>query len=144
MFKLIQKTKPEQYYETKKENFLVGKSQQCEIVIVDPHISDVQAKVGTKNNQYFIKNLGQKPISVNGHETGGQFLNNGDEIALGKTKFLIELSKKGHQPSKETPMEAKTMVLDSPTEETLGPRLVCTTSSGKSRIIPLKMQKLII
>ena len=24
----------------------------------------VQAKVGTKNNRYFIKNLGPKPISV--------------------------------------------------------------------------------
>jgi pSer/pThr/pTyr-binding forkhead associated (FHA) protein len=144
MFKLIQKTNPKQYFETKKEEFLVGKSKKCEIVIVDPHISDVQAKVGTKNNKYFIKNLGQAPISVNGHETGGQFLNNGDEIGLGKTKFLIELSKKGQQISNEGSMEAKTMVLDSPSEETLGPRLVCTTSSGKSRIIPLKMEKLII
>ena len=62
MFKLIQKNNPKQYYETQKEDFLVGKSNQCEIVIVDPHISDVQAKVGTKNNTYFIKNLGQNPI----------------------------------------------------------------------------------
>ena len=144
MFKLIQKANPGHYYETEKESFLVGKSKQCEIVIVDPHISDVQAKVGTKNNQYFIKNLGQDPISVNGQKTGGKFLNNGDEIALGKTQFLIELSNKGHQPSQPTSMEAKTLVLDSPTEETLGPRLVCTTSSGKSRIIPLKTKKLII
>ena len=92
MFKLIQKNNPKQYYETPKEDFLVGKSNQCEIVIADPHISDVQAKVGTKNNKYFIKNLGQNPISVNGQETGGQFINNGDEIALGKTRFFIELS----------------------------------------------------
>ena len=144
MFKLIQKTNPEQYYETQKEDFLVGKSKQCEIVIGDPHISDVQAKVRTKNNRYFIKNLGPDPISVNGQKTGGKFLNNGDEIALGKTEFLIELSNKGHQLSQPTSMEAKTLVLDSPAEETLGPRLVCTTSSGKSRIIPLKMKKLII
>jgi len=144
MFKLIRKTNPKQYYETQKENFLVGKSKQCEIVIVDPHISDVQAKVGTKDSKYFIKNMGQEQISVNGHKTGGQFLNDGDEIALGKTRFLIELSKQGHQVSNEAPMEAKTMVLDSPSDETLGPRLVCTTSSGKSRIIPLKMERLII
>lgn len=144
MFKLIQKTNPKRYYETKKEDFLVGKSKQCEIVITDSHISDVQAKVGIKNSKYFIKNLGQEPISVNGRETGGQFINNGDEIALGKTRFLIELSKKAQQVANEAPMEAKTMVLDSPSEETLGPRLVCTTSSGKSRIIPLKMQKLVI
>jgi hypothetical protein len=47
MFKLIQKTDPGHYYETRKDNFLVGKSKQCEIVIGDPHISDVQAKVKT-------------------------------------------------------------------------------------------------
>ncbi len=144
MFKLIQKTNPEHYYETQKEDFLVGKSKQCEIVIGDPHISDVQAKVRTKNNRYFIKNLGQDPISVNGQKTAGKFLNNGDEIALGKTKFLIQLSNKVHQLPHQTSMEAKTLVLDSPTEETVGPRLVCTTSSGKNRIIPLNMQKLII
>jgi pSer/pThr/pTyr-binding forkhead associated (FHA) protein len=144
MFKLIQKTDPGHYYETRKENFLVGKSKQCEIVIGDPHISDIQAKVKTTNNRYFIKNLGQNPISVNGQKTGGKFLNNGDEIALGKTKFLIQLSKKDHQPPQQNSMEAKTMVLDTPSEETVGPRLVCTTSSGKNRIIPLNLKKLII
>ena len=144
MFKLIQKTDPGHYYETRKENFLVGKSKQCEIVIGDPHISDVQAKVKTTNNRYFIKNLGQNPISVNGQKTGGKFLNSGDEIALGKTKFLIQLSKKDHQPPQQNSMEAKTMVLDTPSEETVGPRLVCTTSSGKNRVIPLNIKKLII
>jgi pSer/pThr/pTyr-binding forkhead associated (FHA) protein len=144
MFKLIQKTNPGHSYETQKGNFLVGKSKQCEIVIGDPHISDVQAKVRTTNNRYFIKNLGQDLISVNGQKTRGKFLNNGDEIAIGKTKFLIQLSNKDHQPPQQTSMEAKTMVLDAPSEETVGPRLVCTTSSGKSRIIPLNMQKLII
>lgn len=144
MFKLIQKTNPKHYYETQKENFLVGKSKQCEIIIGDPHISEVQAKVRTKNNRYFIKNLGPDPISVNGQKTGGTFLNNGDEIAMGKNKFLIQLSDTDHQPPKQTAMEAKTMVLDAPSDETVGPRLVCTTPSGKNSIIPLKMKKLII
>ncbi|MGD9226095.1 MAG: FHA domain-containing protein [Desulfobacterales bacterium] len=144
MFKLIQKTNPKHYYETRKESFLVGKSKQCEIVIGDPDISDVQAKVKTKNNRYFIKNLGQDPIAINGQKTGEKFLNHGDEIALGKTKFLIQLSDKDHQSPKQSSMEAKTMVFDSPTDETVGPRLVCTTSSGKNRIIPLKMKQLII
>ncbi|MGD9241528.1 MAG: FHA domain-containing protein [Desulfobacterales bacterium] len=144
MFKLIQKTNPGNFYETQKENFLVGKSKQCEIVIGDPHISDVQAKVRTTNNRYFIKNVGQDPICVNGQKTGGKFLNNGDEIAMGKTRFLIQLSNKNHQPPQQTSIEAKTMVLDAPSEETLGPRLVCTTPSGKSRVIPLNIKKLII
>ena len=99
MFKLIQKSNPQNYYETRKESFLVGKSKRCEIVIGDPRISDVQAKVGTKDSRYFIKNLGPEPISVNGHHTGGQFLNNGDELALGESKFVIQLDKTDQQPS---------------------------------------------
>jgi pSer/pThr/pTyr-binding forkhead associated (FHA) protein len=144
MFKLIQKSNHQNYYETRKDSFLVGKATHCEIVIADPQISDIQAKIGTKNNQYFIKNMGPELISINGHPTGGQFLNNGDELALGKSKFVIQIDKEDFPPSKQTPMEAKTMVLDSRTEETLGPRLVCSTSTGKSKIIPLKLQKLII
>ena len=144
MFKLIQKSNPQNYYETRKESFLVGKSKRCEIVIGDPRISDVQAKVGTKDNRYFIKNLGPQPISVNGHHTGGQFLNNGDELALGESKFVIQLDKTEKQPSGSSPMEEKTMVLETQNEESLGPRLVCTTSAGKSKVIPLKLQKLII
>ncbi|MGD9043142.1 MAG: FHA domain-containing protein [Desulfobacterales bacterium] len=144
MFKLIQKSNPGQYYETRKEDFLVGKSKRCEIVIGDPHISDVQAKVKAQNNRYFIKNLGQSPIAVNGQKTAGKFLNNGDEIAMGKTKFLIQLSREDHQTPQPISTEAKTLVLDSPKEETLGPRLVCTTPSGKSRLIPLNMKQIII
>jgi pSer/pThr/pTyr-binding forkhead associated (FHA) protein len=144
MFKLIQKSNPQNYYEIQKNSFLVGKSKRCEIVIGDPQVSDIQAKVGTKDNRYFIKNLGPKPISVNGHPTEGQFVNNGDELALGKSKYVIQLENQRHQPSKQAPMEAKTMVLDSPKEEALGPRLVCSASSGKGKIIPLKMQTLII
>lgn len=144
MFKLIQKSNRKKYHETQKDSFLVGKAKNCEIVIADPQISDVQAKIGTKDNRYFIKNMGPAPISINGHPTGGQFLNDGDELALGKSKFVIQIDNTDFSPSKQTPMEAKTMVIDNRTEETLGPRLVCSTSTGKSKILPLKLQKLII
>ena len=144
MFKLIQKSNHKNYHATQKDSFLVGKAKNCEIVIADPQISDVQAKIGTKDDRYFIKNMGPGPISINGHPTGGQFLNDGDELALGKSKFVIQIDNKDFSPSKQTPMEAKTMVIDTRTDESLGPRLVCSTSTGKSKIIPLKLQKLII
>ena len=146
MFKLIQKSNPKNYFETPKDSFLVGKSKRCEIVIGDSKISDIQAQVSTKDSRYFIKNLGSKPMAVNGNPIGEQFLKDGDELALGKSKFVIQTKKKNknQQPSRQTPMEDKTMVFDTPSEETLGPRLVCTTSNGKSKIIPLKLEKLII
>ena len=144
MFKLVQKSNPQNYFETPKESFLLGTSKECEFVIGDPQVSDVQARIGTKDNRYFIKNLGSSPISVNGHPTGGQFLNNGDELALGKSTFVIQVEKMDTQPAKQTPMEDKTMVFENRSEESLGPRLVCTTSVGKSKIIPLKRKKLVI
>ena len=144
MFKLIQKSNHQNYYETRKSSFLLGKAENCEIVIADPQISDIQARIGTKDNRYFIKNMGPEPISINGHPTGGQFIKDGDELALGKSNFVIQINSKDIAPSNQTPMEAKTMVLDTRTEEILGPRLVCSTSSGKSKIIPLKLQQLII
>jgi len=51
---------------------------------------------------------------------------------------------KDRQPSRQTPMEDKTLVFNTRSEESLGPRLVCTTSNGKSKIVPLKLKKLII
>jgi pSer/pThr/pTyr-binding forkhead associated (FHA) protein len=144
MFKLIQKSNHQNYYETQKDSFLVGKAKHCEIVIADPQISDVQAQIGTKDNRYFIKNMGSSRISINGRPTGGQFLNDGDELDLGKSKFVVQINGKDSSPATAAPMEAKTMVLDTRTDEGLGPRLVCSTSTGKSKIIPLKLQKLII
>jgi hypothetical protein len=144
MFKLVQKSNHQNYYETRKDSFLVGKAKQCEIVIADPQIADVQAKIGTKDNRYFIKNMGPQPISINGHTTVGQFLNTGDELAMGKSNYVIQIDDSDLSEVRQPPMEAKTMVLDTRAEETLGPRLVCATSTGKSKIIPLKLQKLVI
>jgi pSer/pThr/pTyr-binding forkhead associated (FHA) protein len=144
MFKLIQKSNPKKCHETQKTSFLLGRSKQCDIVIGDPKVSDVQAKVGTKDNRYFIKNLGADKISVNGRPTEGQFISNGDELAIGKSKFVIQVPEKESPTANPTSMNDKTMVLDIPSDETLGPRLVCTTATGKSKIIPLKREKLII
>ncbi len=144
MFKLIHKSNPQKYHETRKQSFLVGRSKRCEIIIGDPQISDVQARVGTKNKRYFIKNLGPEPIAVNGHPTEGQFLNNGDELALGKSQFVVQVTASEPAPLVQMPADDKTMVLDPVNEESLGPRLVCTTAAGKSKIIPLKLDKLVI
>ena len=46
--------------------------------------------------------------------------------------------------SAEVPLEAKTMVLTRTKEKIIGPRLVCTSASGESKIYPLKKSKLVI
>ena len=56
-----------------------------------------------------------------------------------------------HQEDKKTantraeiPLEDKTIVLTHTKEKIIGPRLVCTTASGESKIYPLKKSKLVI
>ncbi len=44
----------------------------------------------------------------------------------------------------DVPLEAKTIVLNRTEEKIIGPRLVCTTASGESKIYPLKQSKLVI
>ena len=46
--------------------------------------------------------------------------------------------------SADVPREAKTMVMTRSKEKVIGPRLVCTTASGESKIYPLNKTKLVI
>jgi pSer/pThr/pTyr-binding forkhead associated (FHA) protein len=143
-FKLIQKNNPQTCYETRKESFLLGKSDKCEIVITDPEVSEVQAKVGKKDEKYFIKNLGPEPILINGTPTDAQYVKDGDEIKFGETEFHIQLSSREEAPIKPLPVEDQTMVMTTPSQKKLGPHLVCTNSAGISKTYPLKKGKVII
>lgn len=143
-FKIIQKSDPRTYFETQQQSFLLGKSKECEIVISDPHISEVQARVEKKDQKYVIKNMGENPIQVNGRSAPVQFLKHGDEITFGKTKYLIQLHGEDNEFNRTVKLEAKTMVLNSPSNKEIGPRLVCTNSAGKSKTYPLKKDKVVI
>ena len=143
-FKLINKSDPHTYFETQQDSFLVGKSEKCEIVITDPHIAEVQAKVGKKDEKYIIKNMGKDPIQINGRPAVVKILENGDEITLGKTKYLLQIPDANPELAKTVVFEAKTMVMNSPSNASSGPRLVCTNSAGKSKTYPLIKNKVVI
>ncbi len=59
---------------------------------------------------------------------------------------ILQEEKKSAKISTSAPVEAKTMVITQikEKEKTVGPRLVCTSVSGTSKIIPLKKAKLVI
>ena len=82
MFKLIHTIDPKIVYVSHKETFLIGRSEECEIVLKDPHVSRIQAKIRIENGQYVIVNLGRNPIFINGVSIQSQFLNDGDEISI--------------------------------------------------------------
>jgi len=52
--------------------------------------------------------------------------------------------KKPGNTAAAVPLEAKTIVLSRPKDKVIGPRLVCTTASGESKIYPLDKLKLVI
>ena len=143
-FKIIRKSDPRTYFETQQESFLLGKSNECEIVISDPHIAEVQARVEKKDQKYIIKNLGENPIRVNGRSAHVQLLKHGDEITFGNTKYLLQLFGEDKEFDKTVKLEAKTMVFNSPSNKEIGPRLICTNSAGKSKTYPLKKDKVVI
>jgi len=59
---------------------------------------------------------------------------------------ILQEEKKSAKISTGVPLEAKTMVITQTKEKekAVGPRLVCTSVSGTSKIIPLKKEKLVI
>ena len=59
---------------------------------------------------------------------------------------ILQEEKKSAKISTDAPSEAKTMVITQTKskEKAVGPRLVCTSGSGTSKIIPLKKEKLVI
>jgi pSer/pThr/pTyr-binding forkhead associated (FHA) protein/tetratricopeptide (TPR) repeat protein len=143
-FKFILKSDPQIIYETQEDTFSLGRSEDCEVIIRDPHVSRLQAKVWAKNNQYVIKNLGRNPIMVNGVQIKSRLLNDGDTVTLGTTELLFQVEGNRRQFDEASAREQKTIALTSPVEKTLSPRLVLSNSMGESRIFPLDKDKISI
>lgn len=141
VFRLIQKTNPDRCFETRRDSFLVGRSPECDIIIPEPHISRIQAKVTFENGRHFIKNMGRNALSVNGHTTAGDFLKPGDEILLGKTCFFYQA---GAEPGAESASEAKTILATDTAEPSSERRLVCTSPNGQATTHRLAQAKLVV
>jgi len=86
-FRLVLKNDPQIVYESKQSIFLLGRSNDCDIVIEDPHISRIQAKARFESERYYLENVGRNPIFINGLPTKGQFLAEGDAITFGTTSL---------------------------------------------------------
>ena len=143
-FKLVDKDDPNTVYETSQQEFVLGRSQECEIVIDDPHISRTQARIRLEGNRFYIENLGQNPIQINGAPTTGQFLDDGDQITLGTTSLLLQTDR----PFDETPhpifLDEQTVAVASLPDQVLGSRLILTTDAGQTQTYPLNKDRLII
>ena len=147
-FRLVLKNDPQIVYESKQSIFLLGRSNDCDIVIEDPHISRVQAKARFENEKYYLENVGRNPIFVNGLPTKGQFLADGDAITFGTTSLIFQPEK---PPEKSTDQSAakqlqaeKTVILTSLPESSVTPSLILTLATGTSQTYPLEKETFLI
>jgi tetratricopeptide (TPR) repeat protein len=109
------KSDPKTVLESPLEKFLLGRSDDCEIVIKDPHASRIQAQVRVENGKYYIENLGQNLILVNGVSTAGQFLNDGDVITIGITEVTFQWAQvEPTEPEAVAPAEETVAAIEHP------------------------------
>jgi pSer/pThr/pTyr-binding forkhead associated (FHA) protein len=140
-FRLIQKNNPKRCLETRRDSFLVGRGQECDIIIAEAHVSRVQAKVSFENGRHLIKNLGRNALRINGRTTAGGLLKPGDEITFGKTRFLYQA---GAESAVESSSEAKTILASDTADTPPERRLVCTSPSGQAATHRLSQTKVVI
>ncbi len=140
-FRLIQKNNPKRYFETRRDSFLVGRAQECDIIIPEAHVSRVQAKVSFENGRHLIKNLGRNALRINGRATDGGLLKPGDEITFGKTRFLYQA---GAESAVVPSSEAKTILASEHAAASPERRLVCTSPSGQAATHRLSQAKMVI
>jgi pSer/pThr/pTyr-binding forkhead associated (FHA) protein len=143
-FRLVLKNDPQIVYETKQSTFLLGRSNDCDIVIEDPHISRVQAKARFENEKYYLENVGRNPIFVNGLPTQGQFLAEGDVITFGTTSLAFQPEEPTEQSAAKQIQAEKTVVLTSLPESNVTPSLILSLPTGASQTYPLEKEAFMI
>ena len=144
LFKLVSQDDPNTVYETDQQAFTLGRSQECEIVINDPHISRVQARIRFEDNRFYIQNIGQNLVQVNGVPTTGLFLNEGDQLTLGTTNLRFQTDRPFDVTPRPIAMDEQTIAVASMPEQVLGPRLVLSTDTGETKTYPINKAQLFI
>ena len=143
-FKIVSTDDPNVVFETDRQEFALGRSTECEIAIQDPHISRVQARVRFESNRFYLENLGQNPVQINGASTAGQFLNDGDQITLGTTSFRFIADRAFDVTPHPIAFDEKTIAVGALPGQVLGPRLLLTTDAGDTTAYPMNKERLII
>ena len=82
--------KVEESYTLAEQN-IIGRSPKNEIVLNDPYISGIHARIWEAGGVYFMEDLGSKNGSyLNGERISGPLPSrNGDRISLGQVEFLF-------------------------------------------------------
>jgi hypothetical protein len=77
--------------EVDKQRFVLGRSKDCDIQLVDPNVSRRHAELRQEGSAYWLIDLDSTNGSrVNGHHTARAKLESGDTITVGSTDLVFE------------------------------------------------------
>jgi hypothetical protein len=75
------------------EALVIGRLPECEVVLPDSNVSRRHAELRRKGDGVFVTDLGStNGTRVNGTPVREQLLANGDEVSVGSTKLVFEMS----------------------------------------------------
>lgn len=139
---------PTTVFEAADPVFLLGRSDDCQIAINDPHVSRIQARFRYENGRFHLENLGRNPIRVNQSESSDQVLQPGDVLQIGNTRLVFDIIHPDAEPAaaESTPESAKdrTVAAFSAPEAVSGPRLVLIREGHPGRFFPLGAEQVLI
>lgn len=87
-------TSAQQILRLKPGEYVVGRDPTCDIVIIDPYVSRVHAKIFYRDGKWYIEDLGSKNGTyVNGEDIrakGAAELSEGIEIVIGFSALMVK------------------------------------------------------
>lgn len=148
--RLVVKENPETSYPLEDRDYIIGRSDECDIQIPDGFVSRRQAKLFFEDGNYVLLNTGSNPIFVNDSRVTRQILRDNDRITVGKTDLIFQLKEPSLAAAEAAPsppadvVEDKTVLIQPARQKEEGPRLVIVSPEGNARIYPLKTRRLLI
>jgi pSer/pThr/pTyr-binding forkhead associated (FHA) protein len=117
-------------YEISQFEFSIGRSEDCTLIVRDPMVSRVHARINYQNGNYIIQNFGKNPIRLNGTPIYKQVLNNGDMLAIGNEEFIFQMESEPDDVFEQKADNGRTVIATSTSEASVFPNLSLTSSLG--------------
>jgi pSer/pThr/pTyr-binding forkhead associated (FHA) protein len=75
------------------EPLVIGRLPECDVVLADSNVSRRHAELRRKDDGVFVIDLGStNGTKVNGTRVREQLLSSGDEVDVGSTRLIFEMS----------------------------------------------------
>lgn len=87
-------TPVQQTLRLKPGEYTIGRDPTCDIIIVDPYVSRVHAKIFYKNGRWYVEDIGSKNGTyINGEDIRGRGaieLSEGTEVVIGFSALAVK------------------------------------------------------